>query len=115
MPEKKPSPCPFCNRGLVIIKVDDEKDGTYWGHPRDTPPEECFIHSLIVFFDQVDNWNIRAPLEVANDSASDNTTNGKIKPCSNKECGYYDIADREGCNCAAFHPERVEYCHNYRA
>ncbi len=72
MSEKKPLPCPFCNRALVIIKVDDEKDGTYWGHPRDTPPEECFIHSLIVFFDQVDNWNIRTKLEVAVHSTSPN-------------------------------------------
>ena len=45
--------------------------------------------------------------------SSDNTTHEEIKPCSNKECDNYNLADREGCNCMALHPERVEFCPDY--
>ncbi len=73
MSKNKPLPCPFCHRELVIIKEDEEKDGVYFGHPRNTPPESCFIHSLIVFFDQVDHWNVRVEsIMVSKESPSPN-------------------------------------------
>jgi len=48
-------------------------------------------------------------------SASHNTTNGKIKPCSNKECDLYNSTDSEGLNCTGFFTHSIKECENYSA
>lgn len=54
-------PCPFCKREMVLLPPSDviKNDEPCWGHPRNTPPEECFIHSLIIYKDQFEHWNTR--------------------------------------------------------
>ena len=53
--------------------------------------------------------------KVANDSASDNTTKDKIKPCSNKECRNYHAGEYDDTNCLSYHLDELEdRCPDYR-
>jgi len=58
--------------------------------------------------------NFRTALEKK--LTSTNTTNGKIKPCSNKECTSYDNHNDKGNNCMSYHFHEMEdHCPDYRA
>lgn len=46
---------------------------------------------------------------------SPNTTNGEIKPCSNKECENYDDLSDEGDACRIYDISEHKLCSDYRA
>lgn len=83
--------CPFCKREMVLLpksEVDDNAEPC-WGHPRNTPREECFIHSLIIYRDQSEHWNRRAQ---ASEGEAVALLQGWIKNCLRYPGQYHETS-----------------------